>query len=145
MNNFQTKKQVVYVKDENDNILDVQEVATIYDANKLKFLKADIERKKKERQEQEEKKRQEQERLNRSKQYDYYYSKAKLTLVVNYLFTKSQVLGDEFLLDIYELLVKVLNDEICVETALKANEELKNAFELVFGKFSLNDEGASEQ
>ena len=145
MNNFQTKKQVVYVKDENGNIIDVQEVATIYDANKLKFLKADIERKKKERKEQEDQQKHEQERLNRSKQYDYYYSKAKLTLVVNYLFTKSQVLGDEFLLDIYELLEKVLNDEVCVETALNSNEELKDAFELVFGKFSLNNEGVSEQ
>lgn len=143
LNNF--KKQVIVIKDDDGKPVDLLDITTLENSTKLDFLKNDVAKNKKEKREQEEQKRQEQERLNRSKQYDYYYSKAKITLVINYLFTKSQILGDEFLLDVYELLEKVLNDEICVETALKSNEELKNAFELVFGKFSLNDKGAIEQ
>lgn len=130
------KKQVIVVKDDDGKPVDLLDITTLENSTKLDFLKNDVAKNKKEKQDKLEQERIEKERSDYIKAYNYYYSKEKLTIVVNYLFTKSQILGDEFILEIYDLLQEVINGSMSVASALDENSLLKESFELIFGTFN---------
>lgn len=138
MANF--KKQIVYIKDENGNIIGISEVLNIYDINKVKLIENDIVKANKERLAKLEEERLLKEQDKENKRYEYYYSKAKIALVANYLFSKAQVYGEDVVIEVYDILNEVLNDKISVEDALEQDALLKEAFTLIFGEYKKGGE-----